>query len=119
MCDFCAIVDLQPGVVSCGDSPEFPAWISPQRWKGWAVPYFDQETAQDVVGWANRQAARQEAAGKAFERYEWDGTTLWCVCYPDGPGGRREDRRVPTWGHGLAYGIGAGGWTWRGADRWS
>ncbi|OXM57069.1 hypothetical protein CFP71_10055 [Amycolatopsis thailandensis] len=32
----------------------FPAWVSPRRWNGWAVPQFSREAAERVVDWINR-----------------------------------------------------------------
>lgn len=43
----------------------FPAWVSPRRWNGWAVPAFTREAAERVVDWINRLHAQDPDSSAA------------------------------------------------------
>ncbi|RSM68675.1 hypothetical protein DL991_41130 [Amycolatopsis sp. WAC 01375] len=51
----------------------FPAWVSPHRWNGWAVPHFGREAAERVVDWINRLHAE---APDSVAAAVWDGDDL-------------------------------------------
>jgi len=88
----------------------FPAWISPHRWNGFAVPIFSRSTAARVVDWTNRlHAETPDAAARAI----WDGSDI--LLYEPGWEEFGPSRIRPN-DHGR-YAIG-GGWVWEEEHCW-
>ncbi|ALG06322.1 hypothetical protein [Kibdelosporangium phytohabitans] len=88
----------------------FPAWVSPGRWNGFAIPTFSRATAIQVVEWTNRLHADDPKAA-AYAR--WDGEDV-VLSEPQSDKGRPV--RITPDEHGR-YAIGDG-WTWEEQQCW-
>jgi hypothetical protein len=88
----------------------FPAWVSPYRWNGFAVPTFSREVAARVADWTNR-LHEEDPEGAAYARWDGEVIELFEVEWEDyGPSRIAPDQ------HGR-YAIGDG-WTWDDQSCW-
>lgn len=94
----------------------FPALVAYERWNGWAVPYFDESTARDVVRAIN--ANFDPLSGHDGEtRAEWRGDVVRIFTYYGGQVEDAPEEIPPTWIDGEKFwGIGAYSWVWSEAD---
>lgn len=86
----------------------YPALIDDERWNGWAIPYFDLETARRVV--ADQSA--NLPLGEDASNLEWldDKIVLRDLSYPDA-----EPELIGPDLDGL-YCVGGRSWTWYETD---
>lgn len=89
-----------------GAQTEYPGYTDGYRWNGWAMPYFDFETALRVAAdtTSDESPVRYDAERDAFvyESADW----------PDEPE-IFEATTIEVDGKPIkVYGIGAGSWTW-------
>lgn len=106
--------DLRPARVAWdsvdGDEGVFAALVAPERWNGWAVPYFTREEGERISAWT--VALREEFGADQVDMVLWhpehacfvvvSGEEAYCTVVE------------PITVDGVAYyPIGAYGWTWQ------
>lgn len=104
--------------VGLDDGPDYPCYISDQRWNGWAMPAFPAVSALAVAkdnndGEYTRLTVLRNGEELAIEDVDelqpQDAIQLYDLAYPDEPPECIQPKVVngePTWG------VGAGRWIW-------
>lgn len=88
------------------EGKSYSAYVDPQTWNGWAIPYFTRLVAEKVVEDQNR-FHKQDPEGFP-EWFEWDGNVL-CYHYEEEGQTAYYDREEPI---GNLYSVGGMSWCW-------
>ena len=99
---------LKPSTVSFDEGPDFPCYLSPNTWNGWAMPYFTKEQADKVTEWTNSRGSGEVMKYDA----EKDAFTVSGIIWSDDPDEEPEVWEAIEHEGQKLYGIGAGSWTW-------
>lgn len=91
---------LKPSTVSFDEGPDFPCFLSPNTWNGWAMPYFTKEQADVVV-----------ASGVGPFAYDAEADTYSYTSDPNYPEDTETYEAVEHEGVKL-YGLGTGSLCW-------